>query len=322
MLSVILGLMIATIGIDSINGVERFSFGQPFLLNGIHFVAVMIGAFAIAEVFKNIEEYRHRDNTLRESRVSIKLMKFGEMFKMWATFIKAAIIGVIVGIIPAAGGAIASLIAYGEVSNAHANDPIKFGEGNPRGIVAPECANNAGVGGALVPTMVLGIPGSPVTAVIMAAFIIIGLRPGPLLLREQPVLLNTIFLSLVFSALLLFVCGRFVTRQFGHILKLPYPLLGTLIIILGLLGAYSLHNNPYDVIVMLIFGVVGYLFDKFNYSCPALILGLILGELVENFFAQADHHWRRQRHRFRNPADFPYRPLDGRLHLRLAADYG
>ncbi|MDC7789630.1 tripartite tricarboxylate transporter permease [Rhodoplanes sp. TEM] len=282
-LSVILGLMISTIGIDSINGTERFAFGQPFLLNGINYISVMIGAFAVAEVLKNIEEYRHRDNTLHEGgRVSIKLMKFAEMVKMWSTFVTASIIGVIIGIIPAAGGSISSLIAYGEASRTHKNDPIKFGEGNPRGVVAPEASNNAGVGGALVPTMVLGIPGSPVTAVIMAAFIIIGMRPGPLLLREQPVLLNTVFLALVFSALLLFVGGRFVTRQFGHILKLPYPLLGPLIMALGLVGAYSLQNSFYDVIVMFVFGLLGYLFDKFRYSSPALILGLILGELVEN----------------------------------------
>jgi putative tricarboxylic transport membrane protein len=282
LLSVIIGLMISTIGIDSINGAERFSFGQPFLLNGINYISVMIGAFAIAEVFKNIEEHRHRDNTLREGRVSMQLMKFAEMVKMWGTFVKAAIIGVIIGIIPAAGGSISSLIAYGEASRSHAHDPIKFGEGNPRGVVAPESANNAGVGGALVPTMVLGIPGSPVTAIIMAAFIIIGLRPGPLLLREQPVLLDTVFLALVFSSLLLFVGGRFVTRQFGHILKLPYPLLGSLIVTLGLVRAYSLQNSFYDVLIMFVFGLVGYFFDKFHYSNPALILGLILGELVEN----------------------------------------
>lgn len=120
LLSVIIGLMISTIGIDSINGIERFAFGQPFLLNGINYISVMIGAFAIAEVFKNIEEFRHRDNTLREGTVSIKLMKFAEMARMWATFVKSSIIGVIVGIIPAAGGSISSLIAYGEASRSHA----------------------------------------------------------------------------------------------------------------------------------------------------------------------------------------------------------
>ena len=283
MLSVIIGLIISTIGIDSINGVERFAFGQPFLLNGISYIAVMIGAFGVAEVISNIGEYRHRDTTLRQGgKVSIELMKIKDMLKMWGTFINSSIIGVIVGIIPAAGGSISSLIAYGEASRAHKNDAIKFGEGNPRGVVAPEAANNAGVGGALVPTMVLGIPGSPVTAVIMAAFIIIGLRPGPLLLRDQPELLTTVFLALVLSSLLLFVGGRFVTSQFGHILKLPYPLLGPLIATLGLVGAYSLQNSFYDVAIMFVFGVLGYLFMKFQYSSPGLILGLILGDLVEN----------------------------------------
>lgn len=281
-LSVLLGLMVSTIGLDSINGVERFAFEQPFLLNGINYIAVMIGAFAIAEVYRNIEEFRHRDTALRtENKVAIKLMKFSEMAKMWATFLRGSIIGTIIGIIPAAGGSIASLIAYGSEAR-HKDAKPKFGEGNPRGVVAPESANNACVGGSMVPTMVLGIPGSPVAAVIMAAFMIIGLTPGPLLLKEQPIMLNAIFLSLIAAALLLFVGGRFVTSQFSHILKLPYPLLGSLIVALGLVGAYSLKNSFYDVLIMFIFGLVGYFFEKFKYSSAALILGLILGDLIEN----------------------------------------
>ena len=181
-----------------------------------------------------------------------------------------------------AGGSIASLIAYGDTARTHQDETPKFGEGNPRGVVAPESANNACVGGSLVPTLVLGIPGSPVAAVIMASFMIIGLTPGPLLLKEQPIMLNAIFLALIAAALLLFIGGRFVTSQFGHILKLPYPLLGSLIVTLGLIGAYSLKNSFYDIIIMFIFGLVGYLFDKFKYSSAALILGLILGELIEN----------------------------------------
>ena len=281
-LSVLIGLMISTIGLDNINGAERFTWEQPFMLNGINYISVMIGAFAIGEVYKNIEEFRHRDNTLRESKVAVELMKFAEMAKMWVTFIRASIVGVIIGVIPAAGGSIASLIAYGDTARRYKDETPKFGEGNPRGLVAPESANNACVGGSLVPTLVLGIPGSPVAAVIMAAFMIIGLTPGPLLLKEQPIMLNAIFLALIAAALLLFIGGRFVTSQFGHILKLPYPLLGSLIVTLGLIGAYSLKNSFYDIIIMFIFGLVGYLFDKFKYSSAALILGLILGELIEN----------------------------------------
>ena len=280
--SVLLGLMVSTIGLDSINGQERFAFGQPFLLNGINYISVMIGTFAIAEVYKNIEKFRHRDTSLRnEGKISMQMLSFREMAAMWDTFIKGSVLGTLIGIIPAAGGSIASLIAYGEASGCHKNEKPEFGAGNPRGVVAPESSNNAAIGGSMVPTLVLGIPGSPVAAVIMAAFLIIGLTPGPLLIREQPVMLNAIFLAMTASAMLLFLGGRFVTSQFAHILKLPYPLLGTLIVALGLIGAYSLKNSFYDVLIMFIFSLIGYLFDKFNYSSAALILGLILGDLIE-----------------------------------------
>jgi putative tricarboxylic transport membrane protein len=281
-LSAIMGMMISTVGIDAINGTERFSFGQPWLLNGIDYIPVMIGLFAMAEVFKNIEELGHRDNTLIvDSKVNMELMKMKDMLKMWAVFIKSAIIGVIIGIIPAAGGTIASLIAYGETVSSSKN-PEEFGHGRPEGVVSPECANNSCVGGAMVPTMILGIPGSPTAAVILAAFMILGLRPGPLLLREQPILLNAIFISLILSSLWLFVGGRYITREFARILNLPYAMLGTLITALCVVGAYCLRNSFYDVIIMFIFTFIGYFFEKFKYSTSAFILGLILGELAEN----------------------------------------
>ncbi len=280
--SALVGLMVATIGLDSINGLERIAFGQPFLINGINYISVMIGTFAIAEVWKNIERYYLRETAVRtEGKISMQLMKFKDMARMWDTFLKGSILGTLIGIIPAAGGSIASLIAYGEASGRHKQEKPAFGDGNPRGIIAPESSNNAAIGGSLVPTLVLGIPGSPVAAVIMAAFLIIGLTPGPLLIREQPVMLYAIFMAMTASALLLFIGGRFVTSQFAHILRLPYPLLGSLIVVLGLVGAYSLKNSYYDVLIMFIFSLVGYFFEKFNYSSAALILGLILGNLIE-----------------------------------------
>ncbi len=280
--SVILGLMFATIGIDPINGAERFTFGEPFLMNGINYIAVMIGAFAVAEVYKNVEELSHRDtSTITNAKVSLVLMKFKEMLKMWSTFLKSSVIGTIIGIIPAAGGSIASLIAYGEAVRS-SKEPEEFGKGKAEGIIAPEASNNAAVGGSMVPTMVLGIPGSPTAAVIMAAFMILGLRPGPLLIRDQPLLLNSIFIGLILASILLFLGGRFVTREFARILKLPYPMLGTLIVALGVVGAYSLQNSFYDVVIMFVFGFVGYFFHKFHYSSSAFILGLILGGIIEN----------------------------------------
>lgn len=282
LLSAILGLLFSTIGIDPINGGDRFTFGQPFLMNGISYIPVMIGIFAIAEVFKNIRDTSKRSSDLiTENKISLKLEKVREMLKMWVTFVKSSIIGTVIGIVPAAGGSVASLVAYSEAVRS-SKTPEEFGKGHPEGIIAPESANNAAVGGSMVPTLVLGIPGSPTAAVIMAAFMIHGLRPGPLLFRDQPILLNSVFIAIIIASLFLFLGGRFLTREFARILKLPYPLLGTLIIILGTVGAYSLHNSFYDVLIMFCFGFVGYLFDHFRYSNSAFILGLILGGIAEN----------------------------------------
>lgn len=282
--SALLGLFISTIGLDTINGLDRFTFGSPFLMNGISYIPVMIGSFAVAEVFKNIEERaKHGENLgeLTATKVSLEMIKMRDFFSKWHLLIKSSIIGTIIGIIPAAGGSIASLVAYGEASRS-SKTPEEFGKGCDEGLLAPESANNAAGGGSMVPTMILGIPGSPTAAVIMAAFMIHGLRPGPLLLKDQPILLNAIFIGMILSSLLLFVVGRFITRQFAHILKLPYPMLGTLVITLGIVGAYSLKNSFYDIILVLIFSIVGYFFDRFKFSNPAMILGLILGGIAEN----------------------------------------
>lgn len=283
--AVCIGLLLSTVGIDAINGAYRFTFNQTFLLNGIDYIPVMIGSFAMAEVYKNAAEYKNRntDTVADSSKISLETLKFKEIVKMWPVLLKSSVIGTVIGIIPAAGGSIASLVSYGVAANS-SKHPEEFGRGCDEGIAAPESANNAAIGGSLVPTMVLGIPGSPTAAIIMAAFMIHNLTPGPLLIRNQPVLLNAIFLGIVLASLLLFVVGRFITKQFAQILKLPYPLLGTVIAVLGTVGAYSLHNSFYDVLLMFLFSFVGLLFNKFHYSNPALILGLILGGIVENNF--------------------------------------
>lgn len=281
--SVCVGLLLATIGIDAINGAYRFTFNQVSLINGISYIPVMIGSFALTEVYKNAAEYKNRSTeTVADSRkISLETMKLKELLKMWSLLLKSSLIGTIIGVIPAAGGSIASLVSYG-VAAKSSKTPEKFGTGCDEGIAAPEASNNAAIGGSLVPTMVLGIPGSPTAAIIMAAFMIHNLTPGPLLIRNQPALLNAIFLGIVIASLLLFVVGKFITREFARILKLPYPLLGTVIAALGTVGAYSLHNSFHDVILMFAFSFVGILFNKFHYSNPAMILGLILGGIVEN----------------------------------------
>jgi putative tricarboxylic transport membrane protein len=243
-LSALFGLLISTIGLDPINGAQRFTFRQSFLMNGVGYIPIMIGTFAIAEVYKNISQIGRKEDSdlLLSQKISFQVLRLRELVRLWTTVIKSSLIGIVIGIIPAAGGTIAALVSYGEAVRS-SKTPEKFGKGMPEGIVAPECANNAAVGGAMVPTLVLGIPGSPTAAVIMAAFLIQGLRPGPLLLKDQPILLYSVFFSIIFASLLLFVLGRYITKEFAHILKLPYPMLGTLIVALGVVGAYALQNS-------------------------------------------------------------------------------
>ena len=283
LIAAVLGLLFSTIGIDPINGINRFVFDQPFLMNGINYIPVMIGVFAVAEVYKTLgEEYGKTSSELMaHGKISMEIIKVAEMLRMWKTLIKSSIIGTIIGIIPAAGGSIAALVSYGEAVRSSKN-PEKFGTGEPEGVAAPESANNAAVGGSMVPTMVLGIPGSPTAAVIMAAFMIHGLRPGPLLLKDQPLLLYSVFIGILLASILLLIGGRFISKEFARVLKLPYPLLGTLIIALGVVGAYALQNSFYDVIIMFVFSIIGYLFNHFKYSSSAFILGLILGGIAEN----------------------------------------
>ncbi len=283
LLSGTLGLLLSTIGLDSINGAERFIFGQSWLYGGIDYIPVMIGAYAIAEVYKNISI--NCGDTIQESKIEknakFEFIKFKEIFSKWTTYLKASIIGTIVGIIPAAGGSIAAFIAYGEEVRT-SKTPELFGTGIDEGIIAPEAANNGAVGGSLVPTLTLGIPGSPVAAIIMAAFMLHGLTPGPLLIQQQPNMLYSIFIAIIVSSILMLVLGKYISREFAKILNLPYPLLAILIMVLGIVGAYSLRNNFTDILILFSFSFIGYFFDKFNYSSSAFVLGLILGRIAEN----------------------------------------
>lgn len=284
LLSACLGLLVSTIGIDAISGAERFTFGTVFLWGGINFIPVMIGAYAFAEVYRQLlrprQEKQHQD-VKKEKKVSAQLIGIGNIIKHWSAYIKASIIGTVVGIIPAAGGSIAALISYSAVSRS-SKHPEKFGTGIDEGIIASEAANNAAVGGTLVPTLVLGIPGGPVAAIMLAAFIMHGLIPGPLLLIKQPDLLYSIMWGIFVASCMLFIYGQLICREFSRIMDISYPLLGTIIMVLGIVGAYSLQNNMANVVLVLLFSFVGFFFEKFGYSTSSFILGLILGPIGEN----------------------------------------
>ncbi|MBR1407644.1 MAG: tripartite tricarboxylate transporter permease [Clostridia bacterium] len=278
------GVLISTIGLDYMSGANRFTFGTTWLADGIDFVPVMIGAYAFAEVYRNV--LKKPDPDAPKAEVSNGDMEFigpAHILKEWVTYLKSSIIGTVVGIIPAAGGSIASFISYGEAVRS-SKHPETFGKGEELGIVASEAANNAAVGGSLVPTICLGIPGGTVTAIMLSAFTMHGLVAGPTLIRNQPDLLFSILWAIVFASLLLYVIGKILAKQFAKVSQLDYSLVGAMMLVLGIVGSYTLKGNVREVAIMLVFSLIGLVMEHYGYSVATMILGLVLGPITEKGF--------------------------------------
>jgi putative tricarboxylic transport membrane protein len=275
-----LGLALATFGTDEITGITRYNFGSTTFVNGVHFIPVMIGAFALSEVFVQAMEKIEKHDIGTVKNIKVEFMSFAEFLKYKWTLLKSAIIGMVIGVLPGTGGTIASVLAYSsEVQSS--KYPEKFGTGVPEGVIAPECANNAGTGGAMVPTLTLGIPGSGTTAVILGAFIMHGMRPGPLLFATQPTLLYAVFIAMIIANLLLAIGGIFGIKMFAQVSRLPYYIQGSVIVTLCFIGSYALSNDLGNVWIMLFAGVVGFFMKKYKFSVAGMVLGLVLGSLIE-----------------------------------------
>lgn len=278
-----IGIIIALIGLDPMSGVSRLTFGNLNLLGGVEFIPVMIGAFAMAEILKQVADRQEQEGFKMNNKISLELLKIKEFLTYKMTILKSSIIGTAIGILPGTGGSIASIVSYGEAVRSSDNQD-KFGTGAPEGVIAPESANNAAAGGAMIPTLVLGIPGSPTTAIILAALVLQGLQPGPQLMKEQPLMLYAIFFSMLIASVVVFLGGRFAVKAFAAILKLPYSLLAPIIIMFSIIGSYAISNDMYQVWVMLGFGIFGYFMKKYHFSPATLILGLVLGKMMEENF--------------------------------------
>jgi putative tricarboxylic transport membrane protein len=280
LISGMLGLTLAAFGTDEVTGITRFDFGSTLFINGVHFIPVMIGAFALSEVFvQAMEKIEEHDSSIIKG-IKVEFLSWVEFWQYKWTILKSAVLGMIVGILPGTGGTIASVLAYGEAVRS-SKTPEKFGTGMPEGVIAPETANNASTGGAMVPTLTLGIPGSGTTAVILGAFIMHGMRPGPLLFVTQPNLLYVVFVSMIIANVLLFIGGIFGIRAFSQVSRLPYYIQGSLIITLCFVGSYALSNDLGNVWIMLFAGVIGFFMKKYGFSVAGLVLGLVLGSLIE-----------------------------------------
>lgn len=279
-----MGLLVAMIGLDPLTGLERFTFGSRALLTGIDPIPALIGLFAVSEVLDQAAKYRHGTKPAIE-KVSTKIPPFREFWRMKWVFGLATVIGTWIGILPGEGGTVACVMSYNEARR-WSKHPEQFGAGSLEGVAAAETADNAVVGGALIPTLSLGIPGSATTALMLGAFAFQGIAPGPFLFTKHAGLVYAIILAVMLAAVMNVIIGLTTVKFFGKVLLIPYPILASVILLFCLIGSFVMRNNIMDVWVTLIFGIIGYLMSKFGFPLVAMTLGLILAPIIEPAFGR------------------------------------
>ena len=285
------GILLATVGTDLLTSVKRFTFESPHLYDGIGFVPVMIGVFGISELIAQAS----RLNEKRERVImdAIKLPSKGDYRRVWKTILRSSGIGTFIGVLPAEGATVASMIGYNEAKR-WSKKPEEFGKGSPEGIAGSEAANNSATGGAMVPTLALGIPGSP-TAVILAGLLVHGLRPGPTMFTDQAEFAYAIFWSMLFVNLLFLLVGLYGARAFARVTLIPVTVLWPCVFVFSIVGAYALDQSMFDVWIAIAAGILGYFMRMYGFSVVPLAIGLILGGMLEQRLGQSmvmlDEKW-------------------------------
>lgn len=289
LLAVLLGLLLATVGMDPITGGDRFTFGSVKLLSGINMIPVMIGAFAGGEILSQIELRRglkRAEELVFRGKLTAQMPSLLELLEVKWTIFKSALIGLFIGALPGAGATIAAFVSYGEAKRSSRHKD-KFGTGILEGVAAPETANNASTGGAMIPLLTLGIPGSGTTAIILAVFVMYGLQPGPLLFSKNPELVHTIVWGMFWANLLMILAGTLVVRAFVQVLRFPYHVLATSIALLCIVGSFGVGNDLDQILIFAVFSLVGYVMKKLDVPVAAMVLGLVLGDIIESNFRRA-----------------------------------
>ncbi|MBM3344072.1 MAG: tripartite tricarboxylate transporter permease [Betaproteobacteria bacterium] len=286
MLATLLGLMIATIGIDLQSGQARYTMGIPEFQDGVGFVVVVVGLFAVAEVLRGLESV-FKGTAPDAMKISGKLwLTKQEWLRSIGPIWRGGVIGFIIGVLPGAGGTIASIMSY-TTEKRLSKMPDEFGKGSIEGVAGPEAANNSDTAGAMVPLLTLGIPGGGATAVLMGAFIMYGIQPGPMLFQNRPDLVWGLINSMYIGNIMLLILNLPLIGLFVRLLYIPPGILYPLIISISLIGAYGINGSPTDLYLILFFGVVGYVFDKVDIPVAPLVLSLVLGGMMEQSFRQA-----------------------------------
>lgn len=284
-----LGVLLSMVGMDTFTGQGRFTFGSVGLMTGIHYVAIMIGVFGVSEAFVQLHELGVEPIKQDVRRI---IPSWRALFQHLYLIVKCSLIGIGVGALPGTGGDIAALLAYGHARRSVKKPTRPFGQGAIEGLIAPETANNAAIGGAYIPMLTLGIPGDAVTAVIIGALYIHGLKPGPMLMIETPHLFWYSTGCMLVANVFLLIFGLSGIKAFAKLIEVRKGLLLPIIIMISVIGTYAINNSIYDVYWMLGFGVFGYFLKMYGFQTGPVILGVILGPLMETGYRQAmaDQH--------------------------------
>lgn len=279
-----IGLFLATVGVDHVTGDMRFTFGNFEMTAGISLIPAIVGLFALSEVFIRASEST-RVKAVIAHNVGFRLPPLSAWRPRLWLLLKSCTIGSFIGTLPGTGAATSSFIAYSEAKRSAPNRD-KLGTGEPDGIVAAESANNAVTGSAMVPTLALGIPGDPVTAVMLGSFIVHGLAPGPRLFTEHLDLVYAVFLILIAVNLVMFVVGALGAQVFTRALKVPEPLLMTMVVVIALVGAYGVRGNALDLVTAFVAGIGGFVLRKAGFPLAPLVIGMVLSQMIENSLRQ------------------------------------
>ncbi|WP_425433698.1 tripartite tricarboxylate transporter permease [Natribacillus halophilus] len=280
----VLGVGVSLVGFAPIDGTARLTFGSIQMQAGVEILPLIMGLFAVAIIHSEVQN----DQVIEDINLKVKGMAVSlkEVVKNKFNLLRSTLIGVGLGILPGMGSGASNLIAYAQTKQ-YSRSPEKFGKGVPEGIYSAESSNNSALGGALIPMLTLGIPGDAVTALLLGGLIIHGIQPGPLLMAENPEIVNVVYWGFFFSILLVFVLQLLGLRIFPRVLLMPKQYLFSFLLVMTVVGTFAMNHRMFDVWVMIVFGIIGYILMKAKYPLAPLVLGFVLGPLFEDYFRRA-----------------------------------
>ena len=283
-LSMLIGLGIGCIGMDPVAGYARFTFGNVDLMSGVSFIPTMIGAFAVGELIRGAMSGDNTGGALVQEKVGALFRGIGEVTRRyWRNFLRGSVVGTAIGALPGAGADIAAWVSYA-MARRFSKEPEKFGTGHVEGVVESTSSNNSALGGAWIPALVFGIPGDSITAIVIGVLYMKGMNPGPTVFLQNPQFIYAVFMIFVLANLLMLPLGWAAIKGAGKLLRAPRRILLPVIVLFCIVGSFAITNSPYGIVVMLVFGIVGWLLEENGIPVAPLVLGIVLGELLEQSF--------------------------------------